>query len=290
MDPTTAVEQTAGARATFSALGHRAPFPKEARLLWHDLRGLAHDHFELAALETQRAGESLVAMVVAGMLVAGLLLSAWLALMSAAILALTSHGVMETGSALLVAGSRQFAGRARSLARDRPPESSFAVPRQCPQSATGVAGVPRWGDILMATKIPGPDTFPPSLTSQIGEAEHRLQNRRRLVRVRGATLNRKLRQWVTDPGVLLWVGGIGFLIGELTQRHTPKPQGPAPAPDAGHPFFEAARNLITLATLARPLFSALPGERTPPSSASDAPVQPSLVRSQAAPSAEAWEG
>jgi uncharacterized membrane protein YqjE len=103
MDRTTAVEQTAGARATFNALGHRAPFPKEAGLLWHDLRGLAHDHFELAALETQRAGESLVAMVVAGMLVAGLLLSAWLGLMSAAVLALTNHGVMETGSALLVA-------------------------------------------------------------------------------------------------------------------------------------------------------------------------------------------
>jgi uncharacterized membrane protein YqjE len=72
-------------------------------LLWHDLRGLAHDHFELAALETQRAGESLVAMVVAGMLVAGLVLSAWLALMSVAVLALTNRGVMEAGSALLVA-------------------------------------------------------------------------------------------------------------------------------------------------------------------------------------------
>jgi hypothetical protein len=105
MDPTTAGEQTAGARAASSALGHRAPFPKEARLLWHDLRGLAHDHFELAVLETQRAGESLVAMVVAGMLVAGLLLSAWLALMGAALLALISHDVMATGSALLVAVS-----------------------------------------------------------------------------------------------------------------------------------------------------------------------------------------
>jgi hypothetical protein len=142
----------------------------------------------------------------------------------------------------------------------------------------------------MATNIPGPDTFAPSLTSQISAAEHRLQNQRRLVRVRGTTLNRKLRQWVTDPGVLLWVGGLGFLIGEITQRHTPKPQGPAPAPDTGHPFFEAARNLITLATLARPLFSALPGERTPPSSASDAPEPAPLVPSQAAPSGEAQEG
>jgi len=142
----------------------------------------------------------------------------------------------------------------------------------------------------MAANIPSPGALPLSLTGQIGAAEHRLQNQRRLVRVRGATLSRKLRQWVTDPGVLLWVGGIGFLIGEITQRQTPKPQGPDPAPDAGHPFFEAARNLITLATLARPLFSALPGERTPHSSASDAPVQPSLVRSQAAPSGEAQEG
>ena len=142
----------------------------------------------------------------------------------------------------------------------------------------------------MAANIPSPGTLPLSLTGQIGAAEHRLQNQRRLVRVRGATLNRKVRQWVTDPGVLLWVGGIGFLIGEITQHHTPKPQGPDPAPDAGHPFFEAARNLITLATLARPLFSALPGETTPPSSASDAPVEPLLVRSQAAPSTEAWEG
>ena len=141
----------------------------------------------------------------------------------------------------------------------------------------------------MATKIPSPGTLPLSLTGQIGEAERRLQNQRRLVRVRGATLNRKLRQWVTDPGVLLWVGGIGFLIGEITHRHTPRAQGPDPASDAGHPFFEAARNLITLATLARPLFSALPGARTQPSSASDGPGPATPVRSQAAPSGNAEE-
>ena len=122
----------------------------------------------------------------------------------------------------------------------------------------------------MATNICSPGTLAPSLTSQIGEAERRLQKRRRLVRVRGATLNRKLRQWVTDPGVLLWGGGIGFLIGELTQRHTAEPQGPRPSTDAGHPFFDPVRNLISLASLARPLFSALPGAREPFPTASDA--------------------
>ena len=103
MDPTTPVEQRVGSRATCSDPGHRAAVPQDAKLLWQELRGLAHDRLELAALETQRAGESLVAMVVAGMLVAGLVFSAWLGVLGAALLALTSRGVMATDSALLLA-------------------------------------------------------------------------------------------------------------------------------------------------------------------------------------------
>ncbi len=103
MDPNTAAEQGVGFRAASSDPVHRAAVPHEANLLWQAVRGLAHDRLKLAALETQRAGESLVSMVVAGMLVAGLLLSAWLGLQIAAILALTSLGVMTTGSALLLA-------------------------------------------------------------------------------------------------------------------------------------------------------------------------------------------
>ena len=102
MDPTTAGEQGVGSRAACNDPGHRAAVPQEANLLWQALRGLAHDRLELAALETQRAGESLVAMVVAGMLAAGLILSAWLGLLGAAIVALTGLGVMEIGSALLL--------------------------------------------------------------------------------------------------------------------------------------------------------------------------------------------
>jgi hypothetical protein len=103
MDQAAPVGQSVGSRAASGDSGRRAAVPQEAKLLWQELRGLAHDRLELAALETQRAGESLVAMVVAGMLVAGLLLSAWLGLLGAAILALTSLGVMATGSALLLA-------------------------------------------------------------------------------------------------------------------------------------------------------------------------------------------
>lgn len=74
-----------------------------AQRLWCELQGLAHDHLQLAALETQRAGESLVTMIAAGMIVAGLLLSAWLGLVGVAVLTLTRSEVMDRDSALLLA-------------------------------------------------------------------------------------------------------------------------------------------------------------------------------------------
>ena len=74
-----------------------------AQRLWCELQGLAHDHLQLAALETQRAGESLVTMIAAGMIVAGLLLSAWLGLVGVAVLMLTRNEVMDKDSALLLA-------------------------------------------------------------------------------------------------------------------------------------------------------------------------------------------
>jgi len=88
-------------RADDSA-GDSSPL-EEAQRLWCELRGLAHDHLQLAALETQRAGESLVTMIAAGMIVAGLLLSAWLGLVGAAVLALTGSELMDRDSTLLLA-------------------------------------------------------------------------------------------------------------------------------------------------------------------------------------------
>ena len=125
----------------------------------------------------------------------------------------------------------------------------------------------------MATELPSPRAPTSSLTAQIIDAERRLQSRRRLVGVRGVALRRTVQEWMTKPTMLLWAGGMGFLIGELTQRHTPKPQGSDPSPNPGHPFFDTARTVIALATLARPLFSALPGAQRQHPSASDAPTQ-----------------
>lgn len=67
---------------------------EDLQLLWLDLRGLTHDHLQLAALEARRAGNSLVSMLVAGVVMAVLLISVWSALMAAAALALIQNHVM----------------------------------------------------------------------------------------------------------------------------------------------------------------------------------------------------
>lgn len=81
--------------------------PAEAALLdsagslWRELQGLLHDHLALAALETRLAGTSLVRMVVAGLMIAALLVSAWLLLMGVAVLELVNVGVAPTIALLL---------------------------------------------------------------------------------------------------------------------------------------------------------------------------------------------
>lgn len=75
---------------------------QEARSLARELRGLVHDQVCLAALETRRAGESLVWMITLGLMVGGLLLSAWLGLLVVVVLTLIERGVVNSPSAALL--------------------------------------------------------------------------------------------------------------------------------------------------------------------------------------------
>ena len=99
----------------------------------------------------------------------------------------------------------------------------------------------------MSSDLKSPNTLTTSLNDQIREAGYRLQNRRRLVRVRGAKLGRALYQRITAPAGLLWTGGgMGFLLGELTQRPKPQLRDRDHAPDSGYPFFESVLNWVKL--------------------------------------------
>lgn len=71
--------------------------------LWHDVRGMARDGVLLAALEARRAGSAFVRMVACGVMAAILLVTSWLALVGAAVLAATDSGAASLPGALVVA-------------------------------------------------------------------------------------------------------------------------------------------------------------------------------------------
>jgi len=101
MNPDAIGDETPGQTATRGDPGSGSGMLEDAQSLWHELRGLTHDRFRLAALETQRAGKSLVDMIVAGIMVGVLLISAWLGLLTAAVLGLVAHGMVACSAILL---------------------------------------------------------------------------------------------------------------------------------------------------------------------------------------------
>ncbi len=84
--------------------------------LWRDLRGMAYDHLQLAALEAQRAGRSLVAMLAASIVLGVLLASTLLILTGALILALIELGLPPSFAALLAALVNLIASVALAIA------------------------------------------------------------------------------------------------------------------------------------------------------------------------------
>lgn len=60
--------------------------------LGSSLRGLAHDHLRIVALETRQAGESLVNMIAASVVLAVLVVSAWLIIVAIGVVLLIGSG------------------------------------------------------------------------------------------------------------------------------------------------------------------------------------------------------
>lgn len=98
-------DEIPGQTATHSNPLNDSGILKDAQSLWHELRELSHDHFRLAALETQRAGKSLVEMIAAGVMIAVLLIGAWLGLIAAAVLWSIEHGIVPSSAILLAVAS-----------------------------------------------------------------------------------------------------------------------------------------------------------------------------------------
>ncbi len=101
--PPTAATQARADPSTSSGSSGRAPgLLGEVLLLGRELRSVAHGQMRLAALETRHAGESLVAIIVMGLVAAGLCISAWLALVASGLMALVERGLLAASTALLL--------------------------------------------------------------------------------------------------------------------------------------------------------------------------------------------
>ena len=100
MNPNTIKTELSGQTPMHGDPANGSSLLDDARALWGEVRGLSHDRFQLAALEAQQAGVSLVNMVMAGVLVAGLLCGAWMGLLAATVLGLVENGVMVRSAIL----------------------------------------------------------------------------------------------------------------------------------------------------------------------------------------------
>lgn len=94
---------------------------KGIEVLLSDFRELAHDQLQIVSLESQRVGESFVSMVVYGIALGLLVITAWLGLMGVLVLLLIQVGVLPSVSLLTAvllnlggAAGLFFAIRARS--------------------------------------------------------------------------------------------------------------------------------------------------------------------------------
>lgn len=74
---------------------------KEVRALIDEYRKLARDHIRLAALETRQAGESIVRMVVSGVVAGGVAFIGWASLIGALIAFIVESGWLSVSLTLL---------------------------------------------------------------------------------------------------------------------------------------------------------------------------------------------
>jgi signal transduction histidine kinase len=172
-----------------------------ARSLWHELLGVAHDSLRLAALETKLAGQSLVMMIAAAVMVAVLLVSAWLGLVAAAILALIGSGISASIALLLGVSINLIVALLLCTVIHR--KSRYL----------------RWSATIRSLR-PLTTSETVALTAQITHLEKRILDRRQSIRRHAASYGHALRNSLTSPVMLLSASGLGFLVGILTRRQS----------------------------------------------------------------------
>lgn len=101
----------------------------EARSLFTEVRGLAQDRLKLAALETRLAGQSVVKMLIFGVVAAVMVISAWIALVGMGVVALVVYVGLSMVAALAIAAAVNIAAAAALYFAIRKMSRNLAFPR-----------------------------------------------------------------------------------------------------------------------------------------------------------------
>lgn len=99
-----AVEETVPRSALGGESAGGSDLLGEVGSLWQELTALTHEQVQLAALETRQAGKSLITLVIAAVLLAVLVLGAWLGLLAAGLVWLLEQGLPASAALLLGVG------------------------------------------------------------------------------------------------------------------------------------------------------------------------------------------
>ena len=101
MDSSTTKNETLEQNDTCDHSENDSSVTDNIQSLWHELRELNFLHLRLAALEVRQAGNSLVVMIIAGVMVAILLSVAWLGFLAAVLLVLSRYEILTDNIALV---------------------------------------------------------------------------------------------------------------------------------------------------------------------------------------------
>ncbi|MCA1766681.1 MAG: phage holin family protein [Idiomarina sp.] len=82
---------------------------QQVHALENEVRGVVKAQLQLAGMEARRAGESFVRMVAFAVIVSCLLLSAWGALVAAAVAAVVASGILSLTTALIIVAACHLA-------------------------------------------------------------------------------------------------------------------------------------------------------------------------------------
>ncbi len=97
-----------------------------------------------------------------------------------------------------------------------------------------------------------------SLSAQITEVEQQLMFRQQRLNASSVKLIGNIHQQITAPATLLLTGGIGFILGELTQCPAPKSSDSGYADSPAQSKTTPLSRLLTFKNSAQTLYSMLP--------------------------------